>query len=259
VNFLFKALEEGSNCDISYKSSKNPRLHAELWLIKLCRIMAEPVEMVEKKKSEDERLSNPQNEIPVPSKSEIIREAVETKAKEYPRQDKVPPSHIPVFEKPSKSFSIKEVIADNKSTLPNQSTAVREPDARPISSYAEKIEFTGESFTAAWQEFVENMNGDGPRIISMFKSIQPEMEDEHTIRIHLNNAAQKDLFVQNYKPRLLNFLENKFKVSELDIETAVDLSESDELLYTDEQKYSYLQNKYPVLKDFKKSFNLDLT
>ena len=259
VNFLFKALEEGSSCDISYKSSKNPRLHAELWLIKLCRIMAEPVEMVEKKKSEDEQLSNPQKVITVPSKSEIIREIGETKVKEYPRQDKVPPSHIPVFEKPSKSFSIKEVIADNKSTLHTQSSAVSEPDTRPVSSDAKKIEFNGESFEAAWQEFIENMNGDGPRIISMFKSIQPEMEDEHTIRIHLNNAAQKDLFVQNYKPRLLNFLENKFIVTELDIETAVDLSETDELLYTDEQKYNYLQNKYPVLKDFKKSFNLDLT
>lgn len=259
VNFLFKALEEGSNCDITYKSSKNQRLHAELWLIKLCRIMAEPVEMVEKKKSEDEHLSNPQKEMPVPSKSEIIRETGEIKAKEYPRQDKVPPNHIPVFEKPSKSFSIKEVIADNKSTLPTQSAAVREPDSRPITSDAEKIEFNDESFAAAWQEFIEMMNGDGPRMISMFKSIQPEMEDEHTIRIHLNNAAQKDLFVQNYKPKLLNFLENKFIVSELDIETAVDLSETDDLLYTDEQKYNYLQNKYPVLKDFKKSFNLDLT
>jgi hypothetical protein len=93
----------------------------------------------------------------------------------------------------------------------------------------------------------------------MFKSIQPEMEDEHTIRIHLSNAAQKDLFVQNYKPKLMNFIESRFIVHEIDIDTAVDLSEAEELLYTDEQKYNYLQNKYPSLKDFKKSFNLDIT
>ena len=35
-DFLFKALEAGSNCDISYKASKNARLHVELFLIKLC-------------------------------------------------------------------------------------------------------------------------------------------------------------------------------------------------------------------------------
>jgi len=259
VNFLYKALEEGSSCDISYKNSKNPRLHAELWLIKLCRIMAEPVEASEKKKPEDKQLSKQGKEIPVPSKSEIIRETEETKIKEHHHQDKVPQDHIPVLEKPSKSFSIKEVIADNKSTSHRQSPAVKEPDRMPLAQAQEKIEFNGESFSAAWKEFVETVNGDGPRIISMFKSIKPEMEDEHTIRIHLNNAAQKDLFVQNYKPGLLNYLEKRFIVSELEVETAVDLSEADELLYTDEQKYNYLQNKYPVLKDFKKSFNLDLT
>ena len=35
VDFLFKALEVGNNCDLAYKSSKNPRLHIELSLIRL--------------------------------------------------------------------------------------------------------------------------------------------------------------------------------------------------------------------------------
>ena len=47
--------------------------------------------------------------------------------------------------------------------------------------------------------------------------------------------------------------------SELEIETNIDVSETNELLYSDEQKLNHLQNKYPVLKDFKKTFNLDIT
>jgi DNA polymerase III alpha subunit (gram-positive type) len=121
------------------------------------------------------------------------------------------------------------------------------------------MEFTGSAFNTVWTEFVDSLKGEGTRIMSMFKSIQPEVEDEHTIRIHLSNAAQKDLFVQNYKPKLIGFLENKFVVSELDIETSVDLAETNDLLYTDEQKYNYLQAKYPVLKDIKKAFNLDIS
>jgi hypothetical protein len=54
-------------------------------------------------------------------------------------------------------------------------------------------------------------------------------------------------------------MENKFQVTDLDIETSVDLSESNEVLYTDEQKYNYLQAKYPILKEFKKAFNLDFS
>ena len=50
VSFLFSALEIGSSCDISYKSSKNPRLHAELSLIRLSRITAGADEETETKK-----------------------------------------------------------------------------------------------------------------------------------------------------------------------------------------------------------------
>jgi len=93
----------------------------------------------------------------------------------------------------------------------------------------------------------------------MFKSIRPELENEQTIKIHLSNAAQKDTFILNYRPKLVTFLESRFIMSGIDIETTVDLSESNEILYSDEQKLNYLINKYPILKDMKKTFNLDIT
>jgi DNA polymerase-3 subunit gamma/tau len=259
VDFLYRALDAGSNCDISYKSSKNPRLHAELWLIRLCRIMAGTSNGEEKKKPEGDPLKNEETEIQLPSRSEKIARKEEPKRREYHSIEKAPVTHVPVFEKPSKSFSIREVIADNKSLAPQTDPKVQEPDAGTISEGVSRSELTPEAFADAWKRFIDEQQGDGPRIVSMFKSIQPEMEDERTIRIHLSNAAQKDLFVQNYKPKLMNFIESRFIVHEIDIDTAVDLTESEELLYTDEQKYNYLQNKYPALKDFKKSFNLDIT
>jgi DNA polymerase-3 subunit gamma/tau len=50
--FIFKALEHGSNCDVSYKTSKNPRLHVELFLIQLCQLTGNASEETEKKKSD---------------------------------------------------------------------------------------------------------------------------------------------------------------------------------------------------------------
>ncbi len=259
VDFLYNSLDAGSSCDISYKSSKNPRLHAELWLIKLCRITATRSAGDEKKNPDAELEVKETREIAPPSRSEIVRKEEEKKKNEYHRIEKAPSKHIPVVEKPSKTFSIREVISDNKS-LPGQAVAkVQEPDVRNISGNAGKTEMTPDTFANAWNEFIEEQYADGPRIMSMFKLIKPEIEDEHTIRIHLSNAAQKDLFVQNYKPKLMNFIESRFIVSDFDIDTAVDLSETDDLLYTDEQKFNYLQNKYPSLKEFKKAFNLDIT
>jgi hypothetical protein len=45
---------------------------------------------------------------------------------------------------------------------------------------------------------------------------------------------------------------------EIDIETSIDITETNDILYTDEQKSNYLFNKYPVLKEMKKTFNLDI-
>jgi DNA polymerase-3 subunit gamma/tau len=258
IDFLYRALEIGSNCDISYKNSKNPRLHVELSLISLCRITGKPSEEPEKKKSDETDLNKAEKDFPLPPRSEIIRQVEEPVKKEYIRQDK-PGKHVPVIEKPGKTFSIKEVISENEKQTEKKASSLTNSEKEINSASKNKSKFTGDSFVSSWIEFIDTLKGEGNRIISMFKAIKPELEDEHTIKIHLSNAAQKDIFNQNYRQKLINFLEDKFLTSELEIETTIDLSDTNELLYTDEQKYNYLQNKYPALKDFKKTFNLDLT
>jgi DNA polymerase-3 subunit gamma/tau len=256
VDFLFRALDAGSNCDISYKSIKNPRLHVELFLIRMCRMSAESGRETEKKKSEIESSGKVSEELPMPSRSGIIRKAEEPAKQIRGKEINPAEKHMPVIEKPSRTFSIKEIITDNERKTVEP--APRKPDNAEDSFSGYKVEMNGETLQTVWKEFIENLKGEGPRIISMFKSIRCEMEDEHTVRIHLTNAAQKDLFIQNYKQKLSGFMEKKFLLQELDIETSVDLSETNELLYTDEQKYNYLLSRYPVLKEFKKTFNLDI-
>ena len=167
--------------------------------------------------------------------------------------------HTPVIEKPNRSFSIKEIISGTEEPENKNISSVEEQQPDTESSSIIKGELTVDTFAQAWQEFIDNLKGEGTRIVSMFKTITPELEDANTIKIHLSNTAQKDIFIQNYKPKLTNFLEKKFLVYELEIETAIDTSETNEMLYSDEQKLNYMQNKYPVLKDFKKTFNLDIT
>jgi DNA polymerase-3 subunit gamma/tau len=257
VDFLFKALEIGNNCDITYKSSKNPRLHIELSLIRLCRLMNEAGESSEKKKSDPGDLKRQEEDLPLPSKSEIIRHEFQLSEKKVINQDMASGKHIPLIEKPSKAFSIKEIISEDiKPTLKQEERSVLNDPEVPLRT---KDEFTPQAFDIAWQEFTDKLKGDGNRIVSMFKSIRPELENDQTIKIHLSNAAQKDTFILNYKPKLVNFLESKFILSHLDIETTIDLSEINEIPYNDDQKLNFLINKYPILKDMKKTFNLDFT
>ncbi len=256
VDFLFMALEIGSNCDLTFKSSKNPRLHVELSLIRLCRLMNNSQEDSEKKKADPKQVINKQEDLPLPSKSEIIRQEIQPDGKQLISQEIGTGKHDPVIERPSKSFSIKDVISEDSIPLekPSDKTELS------VAGYHNdtKYEFSVVAFDLAWQAFLDQLKGDGTRIISMFKSIKPEVENDQTIKIHLNNAAQKDTFVQNYKQRLINFLENRFILSGIDIETTVDLTEQNDILYTDDQKYNYLFAKYPILKEMKKTFNLDI-
>jgi DNA polymerase-3 subunit gamma/tau len=257
VDFLFRALEIGNNCDINYKSSKNPRLHIELSLIRLCRLMNETSVLLEKKKSDPEQLKKQEEEIPLPSKSEIIRQEVPNPEKRVISQDGYSGKHDPVIEKPSKSFSIKDIVSDDikPAEKTKESQVLNDPEVQMMP----KVEFTPLAFEVAWQDFTDQLKGEGTRIVSMFKSIRPEFENDQTIKIHLSNSAQKDIFILNYRPKLVNFLENKFIMRGIEIETTVDLSETNEILYSDEQKLNYLSNKYPILKEMKKTFNLDIT
>ena len=59
--------------------------------------------------------------------------------------------------------------------------------------------------------------------------------------------------------KIFQFSLSRFRIRNLEIETSVDQIEDNEILYTDEQKYNYLQSKYPELKEFKKAFNLDIS
>jgi len=257
VDFLFRALEIGTNCDLNYKNSKNPRLHVELALISLCRVKGEPSEVTEKKKSEANELENDLDDLPMPSKSEIIRKELQDKNEKINIEPLPSGRHDPVIEKTSKSFSIKDIISEDNKPAESQIEQAESNDNEV--NIEQKDKFSPEAFEAAWEEFTDQLKGDGTRIISMFKSIKPEVENDQTIRIHLSNTAQKDTFIQNYKQRLLTFLENRFIMSGIDIETSVDLSEKNDILYTDEQKSNYLFNKYPILKEMKKTFNLDIT
>ncbi|HBC80323.1 MAG TPA: DNA polymerase III subunit gamma/tau [Bacteroidales bacterium] len=255
--FIFKALELGSNCDISYKTSKNQRLHVELFLIRLCRLTTIAEEESEKKKSALKPAGKISEELPLPSKSEIIRESSDYSVSRNKPQEIQTDRHAPVIEKHAKSFSIKKIISEEKNVIKENPEPLMEEITK--NEVRQSEELNNLSFEKAWNEFTDSLRGEGTRIISMFKSVRTEVENDQSIRIHLSNAAQKDLFVQNYKQKLISFLSNRFNPKEFDIEAVVDLSEKNEMLYSDEQKYNYLVAKYPGLKDFKKAFNLDIT
>lgn len=254
VHFLFKALEEGSACDLAYKNSKNQRLHVELYLVKLCMITTASDTEAEKKK-DDQPLIEP-NLQPQISRSQNITKPVEKQEDKTAHHQLIPNKPESIKEKQPKTVSIKDIISEETRSYSKAGSTDNSEDETFRDESSESINEI--SFSKAWSDFTAEVVSDGPRVASMFKSIKPELQNDNAVIIHLSNAAQRDMFDQSYKQKMLNFLESRFRTSKMDIETVVDLSEVNDILYSDEQKYNFLSSKYPIIKEMKKNFNLDI-
>ena len=256
VNFLFRALEIVSECDLAYKNSKNQRLHVELSLIKLCSIASVTEPVIEKKKNDQLPVKKSELQPQSQLKSESINQSFENQENKISHHQLIPNKPEPVKAKESKNISIKDIIAEE----PEQYKKSEISKEVYVDKNEDTIEsqFNDVSFSKAWKDFSSEVVPDSPRVASMFKSIKPELQDGDAVLLHLSNEAQKDMFIQNYKQKLINFLEKRFGIIKIDIDTVVDLSETNEILYSDEQKYNYLAGKYPVIKDMKRTFNLDI-
>jgi DNA polymerase-3 subunit gamma/tau len=254
ISFLYEALDIGSDCDLAYKNSKNPRLHVELSLVKLCRLNNTGPEQIEKKKSESSQLKEQVEEIPLPSRSDNIKQCKEPTEKipsDNVHSDKV----YEISKKEAKSVSIKNLISEEKEQYISKKDADNNVLNTPV-SIADR-EYTEDELLSAWSEFAGMIKNDGPRIAGMVKTIKPELGPEQKITMHLNNEALKETFILNYKPKLINFLSGKLGNKSIEIEVVVDFIESNDILYTPEQKFNHLAEKFPLIKDLKKSFNLD--
>jgi DNA polymerase-3 subunit gamma/tau len=256
VDFLFKALENGSNCDLAYKNSKNQRLHVELFLIKLCYITAESESAVEKKKTESPILKDPATEPRTVTVSEAAGYKAERQEDKISHHLLIPNKPGQVRERESKTVSIKNIISEDSEPYRKNTPGTDNPETSSDESL--KLELNVSGFASAWMDFTNLVITDGPRVASMFKEIKPELKADDVILLHLSNAAQRDMFDQNYKQKLLNYLDSAFNSKKIEIETVVDLTQESEILYSDEQKYNYLSVKHPIIKDMKKAFSLDI-
>ena len=257
VEFLYQALEIGSACDLAYKSSKNQRLHVELALIKLCRITSQTIVASEKKKSDATNLKESSGEIDTPSKTEILRQHAGTSEKRISQPEHIAAKAETVKETEQKSFSIKDILSEESEVYEKEKTDLDEENLKAGSADVILNAINPDKFKSAWKEFTGKVQSDVPRVASMFKSIMSELHPDNSIIIHLSNTSQQEMFVKNYKQKLTNFLEEEFHVKNIDVQIAVDLSQTDGIIYSDEQKFNHLTKKNPALKDIRKAFNLD--
>ena len=246
-SFIFEALSILSNADITFKSSKNQRLHVELALVKIARVLKKKTDDLttdDVVQEEKQQLSGYKSQVsqPVQTKSAV--------------SDKT--------ENPQKPFD-KEKYGYSSATVSikglNSAPAVKKEDQRvkiqetPISGNRKK-EFSLEELNHRYTEFVESLKDDRPRIFSSLSIIKPSLENL-VIKLEMNNSGLVEDFNREFRQSLLNFLKKTLENDFIDIEVAVSATGQKTKLYTNDEKYNYLLTKNPNLQKLKQKFNLD--
>ncbi|MEY3854058.1 MAG: DNA-directed polymerase [Bacteroidota bacterium] len=278
TSFLLSAMNICSQCEIHYKSAKNPRLHLELSLLKINYLPsvfqpANPsaTEGLAGKKSESPQgtvqvKTAPESVPETPKEIQALAQPVETPSDPVAApstplstvSDKLPEKGMEaaggISNKPSTSGlrSAKKVV-DTKSEADQQVAQnlanILTKEAKPISLEALQIE---------WHALAQSYKK--ANLINKFVMMDRPIDLQgNMIHIKVENEVQVQQFNESIRLEILQALRTSMENFNLDIELDVMPQESSDkkMLYTQSDKYDFLVAKYPILAEMKQKFGLD--
>ena len=240
VNFIYKALDITNSCDLTYKTSNNKRLHVELALIKLCNINNTTLNEEVKKKinlevaKEKQSISTPK----VEEKKFIAPKKSTEKVKASATQAQA-------------SLSIKSVL---KGEVSNNQEKEEEKD------YVKRNEqFTVREALDVYQKFVDSLEKTETRIYSILSKNKVELKDDNlTFEIPTTSTTQQTA-IEEQRLEILDYLKNNLKNDYIKVNVVTRISEikQENKLYTQRDKYNFLNEKNNNLDILRTEFNLD--
>jgi len=174
-------------------------------------------------------------------------------------------SNVPATETPADTIPKRPSIRKSPSktmSVPTDLNALKEEINKPKEEETEQeeekvdlrdTEFTAEAFEVAWQDFLAKGN---------FQNLDQEVlknpyQLEGTkVMISIPNEALVSSF-EKFRSELLQHLRNSLKNDHISLHSKVVEIAQEKMLYTDREKFEFLKNKYPALKDLQDKLGLD--
>lgn len=141
------------------------------------------------------------------------------------------------------------------STLKAQAVKKQEPVA-PAQEDALDEPVTVEAIRLSWNAFLEELRAAGRD--ADYKTLDQEVliGDDLQIRLELPNGFQL-VRLESLKPELLAFLRAKHRNNHIDLHVEVQKQDTKKLIYTAREKFDYLAEKYPTLRELRSKLDLD--
>ncbi|MFP4025069.1 MAG: DNA polymerase III subunit gamma/tau [Thiohalospira sp.] len=254
-DFLFQALEISNKCDVSYRLSRNKRLHVELAIIELCNITLEKKKPELNQSDSDDSILKKGNQ-----KEETATKSKTQKPVSNPdfaeSQGKVNPALAKSRE--ITSFSIKKKLSENHNATTIEVKAEGKESFDVVAEPPPQVDdFTEIELIEKWHAFSNNL-GNKPRIFNTLTSKDPKLEENYTVSFVIDNNLQEEK-INEIKNELLSFLKQELKNSKINLRLIInDLQDDSNKLYTSEDKFKHMISKNDTLNKLKQEFNLDL-
>lgn len=276
IPFLLKSLEIINEFDIHYKTSNNKKLHVEIGLMQLCKLMGSPnlniiqqltansiqpdklqiLPSVEPPKSKHKE--EPQN------KQQNQAETVETKKPQVKSETsgENPSKNIETVPKEQSKKSITTTGLNLANILGGGSVTgkVRQQDEEETEE--EQVSYgqhpvTLSAILTIWPKLIKELAEEQPLLKNTLLDRKPSFENG-MVQIMVENAVQRDE-VWKDKGRITTFLRKRLMNDLISIEIVLSQGEEIERKpYTDTEKFEYLVKKAPTIREMKDQLGLDL-
>ena len=260
--FIFKALDIINECDVNYRTAKNKRLLVEIMLIKLSQILVPSVTPTEGEKkikplvapAESQQTAPQSNTNISPKSAAPITQSTLTSTAQAARATRNGEERKATIANVSKPTSISISMPERKAHSNEQQQVNNTTEAG--GSY-ENLPIEPNRLLEIWMNFGEEQKRRNPRLASIFLTHKPQVIDEKTFVVELNNETQiKELNLS--KTEFMPYLFAKANNNQLVMETKIGTDMKQSRAFTSEDKYEVMLKANPALKDLKQILNLQL-
>jgi DNA polymerase-3 subunit gamma/tau len=237
-SFLYKAIELTNDTDLNYRVSKNKRLSIELLLIRLCQLNNSSSEEDKKKMliepiAEFSSIKVEQPKIDNSSTQTIVNKV-----------NNVSENLQPVKQGILRASLKKETEETKSSSMPED-----------IMQQIQAESFNEEQLQAAWKSYANELTDKHLKSIMMY--LNPELKENDTVEIYALNPDQIH-FIQENSNQIKEYLFSRLRNNRIQLEIKIKEDTTENLPFTDHDKYTYMANKNPLLNKLVKEFDLRL-
>ncbi|MDF9800303.1 DNA polymerase-3 subunit gamma/tau [Catalinimonas alkaloidigena] len=251
ASFLLTALNLAGNCDLSYKNSKNQRLHVELSLMKMAYISSavqmaqvaqaeEGQEGKEVKKKSSEHASNGSSVKP-----EQAKKGVDVSQLQQLQTTVKIPKAEEIRQQAVKKETVQEEIA----------TVEEKPEQKEQVLGTRHVELG--QLRQEWAKFAEQKKLAGRDSAYMVLNQEVNLQNDGvTIPLKMTNTLQMDV-LNEVRVELIQYLRKQLHNSQINVTAELVKDEKQRKLYTASEKLNYLMEKNPQVRVLKEKLGLD--